>query len=251
MAGGGGGGTSTSIQIPMEGPIRSFIEQTIPGLQAAQSRAPLAQFLDPQVRQIAGLAPLETQGLASLGQGVDVARRRVGLQTPEQTALEQLAALTGGSIGSSPVTQAGLRAFEDIQAPAIQNTLNAMGMGRSGAGAEQLALARTAALTPLLQQEMQTRAAAVPQYLGLGGTMGGRETEGISRELQALTQFGAGQAALGGQERQVAQTALDAPLQDYLRRQAIAQGVTTLGGTPFTAPTQTTTTTPRTGFLGK
>lgn len=336
----GGGGTSSSTSYAQSPEVTSFVNQTLPQLQQAQGRAPLYQFMDPQVRQVAGFNPmqswtnqtiqgmtgmpqqtaqaanlygglpgqagqqvgvtgLEQQGLGTLNQMVGVAGQDVGMQGPEYAALQQLAQLTGGPLGSSPATQAGMSAFEQLVKPGMQNDLNVMGMGRSGAGAEQINLARTAAATPLLQQEIQNRANAVPQYLNLGGTLGQRATEGIGRETQALGSYGGAQMGLGGAEagrmesaiqrllqgtqvaaggltgigqqqlnaaqsaatlggaqgaleQQTAQSALDAPLQDFIRRQGLAQNVTTgLAGVPYSTQSSQTTTTPKTGFFGK
>lgn len=269
---GSGGGTTTQVQVPTTPAVTSFIEGTIPQLAATQQAAPLSQFAQPQVQQVAGLSPLQqwvqgqiqnipntpatTQQATNYLTGVGTRAGQTAAQNPDQMALDQLAYLTGGPIGSSPATLATMEAYDRLQAPSIQNTLNAMGMGRSGAGAEQLNLGRTAALVPALQQEVQNRATAVPQYINIG--QGADQTQlAAAQQLTAQGQQAqnaqATGATLGGAqgliEQQTAQRALTAPYEDYLRRQMLAQGVTSVGGYPMGS--QTTQTTKGSSFLGK
>jgi hypothetical protein len=230
-------------------------------LQATQQGAPLSQFTDPQVRQVAPLSPLQQWAQGQIQQipnmpgttqtAANAVTGMVG-QNPGQSALEQLAYLTGGPLGSAPATQAATQAWDQTQGEYLQNTLNTMGMGRSGAGAEQLNLSRTQALVPFLQQEVQNRATAVPQYLSALYT-GTGQLENIGQQQQnALGTAATLGGAQGGVEQQTSQAALDAPLADWMRRQNLAQSVTTsLAGVPYSSP-QTQTTQSRGGsFLGK
>lgn len=159
--------------------------------------------------------------------------------SPQEAALAQLAQFMSGPIGSSPMTRAGMQAFETLQRPRIENTLATMGLGRSGAGAEMISQAATQALSPLIQQEIQNRQAGVGQLMGLGGQLSGQQ--------QAATALGLG---LGGTEQQTAQAALDASLQDWLRRQSLAVGVTGLSGIPQPQVTTTSTKQSQGGFFG-
>jgi hypothetical protein len=233
MSGGGGSQQTVSTTSPTDPAQQAFLAQTYPYLMQAQAAAPLAQFLQPQVRQIAGLSPTQQWAIAQTP-------NLAGMQAPEQTGLEQLAQLTSGEIGQSPLTQAGLQAFESIQRPQIENTLATMGLGRSGAGANILEQSRSQVLTPLIQQEIQQRQAAVPQLFGLG--------QNLAQRGMGAAQFG---MLSGGQEQQTAQAALDAPLQDWLRRQQIALGITTPSGVPSASQTVTTGKQGGGGFFGK
>ena len=251
---GGGSNTSTSYQIPTNPTIENFITQTVPKLQATQEVAPLAQFAQPQERQIAGLSPLQQYGGALVpyigagNQQAQSALETLGYGgTGTNNALSQLGYLTGGPIGSSPATQAGMAAFQQNVLPTLQNELGAMGLGRSGIAGEQIQRAATSAAVPLIQQEIANRQAAIPQYANVAQVGAGIGQQGVQN---LATASGLG-TTLGTQEQQTAQAALDAPYQDWLRRQALSQGVTTLGGVPYTPSMQQVTTSPSPGFFGK
>jgi hypothetical protein len=263
MSGGDGKDTSVNITQPVNQDLLNYQAQMYPYLTQAQQAAPLSEYLAPQVKSIAGLSPLQQQaqtwiqGLMNTPQTSQQAATTYGglasgTNANQQSALSQLAQLTGGSLGSSPTTTAGMNAFETLSKPSIQNDLAAMGMGRSGAGAQAVSNARTQALTPLLQQEIQNRANSVGQYIGLGN-----QQEQAAAGLTGLgaQQIGAaGQAAqLGGQaggvEQQTAQAAFNAPIEDLLRRQGLSQSIFSL--TPTSGGTTSSTTTPSKGFFGK
>jgi len=158
--------------------------------------------------------------------------------TAQEAGLAQLAQLTSGQIGQSPLTQAGMNAFETIQRPQIENTLATMGLGRSGAGANILEQSRAQVLAPLIQQEIGYRGAAVPQLFGLGPQLSGQQATAAGMGLQA-----------GGTEQQTAQAALDAAQKDYARRQQLSQNL--FFGVPQSTESATSTTAPRQNFFGK
>jgi hypothetical protein len=165
----------------------------------------------------------------------------------QNSALGQLAQLTGGPIGSSPATQAGMQAFQQNILPTLQNELGAMGLGRSGIAGEQIQRAATSAAVPLIQQEIANRAAAVPQYTNVaqaGANIGQQQVQNMG------TAAGLG-TSLGSTQQQLGQSVLDAPYQDYLRRQALSQSVTGLGGVPYQSGLSQTSTTPASNFFGK
>jgi len=242
----GGGQTSTSLTTPATPEMQSFIAQTIPQLQAAQQAAPLSQFMQPNVKEVAGLSPSQQWAISQVpGLQYQPGASWYGPQagtatpgTPEEAALAQLSQLTSGAIGSSPTTLAGLQAFQQLQQPQIENTLATMGLGRSGAGAQILETARAGVLGPLLQQEISNRQAAVPQYANLGQNLFGRQQAAIGTGMQ-----------VGGTERGVAQEILDAKYNDWIRRQQLSAGITTLGGIP--QATQQTTSSDTGNFFGK
>ena len=168
-------------------------------------------------------------------------------QVDPNSALGQLQQLTSGPIGSSPATQAGMAAFQQNVLPTLQNELGAMGLGRSGIGAEQIQRASTSAAVPLIQQEIANREQGIGQYGNLSQQLAGLGQQNVQNWTTAA---GLG-SSLGATQQQTAQAALDAPYQDWLRRQALAQSSTGLGGIPYQAPMQQTTTTPSANFLGK
>lgn len=163
------------------------------------------------------------------------------------SALGQLQQLTSGPIGSSPATQAGMTAFRQNVLPTLQNELGAMGLGRSGIAGEQIQRASTSAAVPLIQQEIANRQQGIGQYGALAQQLAGLGQQDVQNWTTAA---GLG-SSLGGTQQQTAQAALDAPYQDWLRRQALAQSSTGLGGIPYSAPMQQTTTSPSSGFFGK
>ena len=176
----------------------------------------------------------------------------VGLPPPSSpvdpnSSLGLLQQLTSGPIGSSPATRAGMAAFQQNVLPTLQNELGSMGLGRSGIGAEQIQRASTSAAVPLIQQEIANREQGIGQYGNIANQLAGLGQQDVQNWTTAA---GLG-SSLGGTQQQTAQASLDAPYQDYLRRQALAQSSTGLGGIPYSAPMQQTTTSPSSGFFGK
>ena len=227
-----GGGTSTTTQLQQQSPeLRSFVAGTLPYLQQAQQMLPIGAFTQPQVPQIAGLSPTQQWATAQ-------APTLGNIQAPEVSGLEQLAQLTSGQIGQSPLTQAGLQGWEATMRPSIENTLATMGLGRSGAGANILEQSRAQVLGPLIQQEIQQRQAAVPQLFGLGQQLAGRQSGAAQFGLQA-----------GGLEQGTAQAALDAAQRDLSRRQQLSERL--FLGVPQSTGTATTSTSPQQNFWGK
>lgn len=260
----GGSNTSTSVSIPTNPTIEAFINQTIPKIQAVQESAPLVQFTDPNVKQIAGLSPLQqyagalVPGIAQPTQQAQAATSLLGYDasgnpvstiggTNTPSVLGQLASLTGGEIGSSPATQAGMQAFQQNVLPTLQNELGAMGLGRSGIAAEQIQKAATSAAVPLIQQEIANRQSALQQYPTIAAQLSAIGQQGV-QNLGTAASLG---SALGANEQKTAQNVFDATMEDFLRRQQLAQGTTTLSGVPYTSGSTTTQTTSGGGFFGK
>ena len=94
------------------------------------------------------------------GSALDSATRFSDFRMPEIAALLQANELTGGPIGSSPATQAGIAAIT----PRIQNEMAMAGLGRSGALPEALA----SAYGPIVAQEIAGRQAIIPQLAAMG-----------------------------------------------------------------------------------
>jgi len=172
---------------------------------------------------------------------------QIGQAGNPNSALGLLQQMTSGPVGSSPATQAGMAAFQQNVLPTLQNELGAMGLGRSGIAGEQIQKATTSAAVPLIQQEIANREQGIGQYGNIAQQVAGLGQQDLTNKGTA-----AGMAtSLGGTQQQIAQAALDAPYQDWLRRQSLSQSVTGLGGVPYQAPMQQTSTTPSPGFFGK
>lgn len=121
------------------------------------------------------------------------------INAPELQSMGVLSDFTGGEFGQSPATQAAMQLFREQVQPQLQSQLALRGLERSGAAAEALAQAETAAYMPLVQQELQHRMQAVPLLQQLGQTVGGRERQDLSRQLATGTQV-AGQLSGIGSE---------------------------------------------------
>ncbi len=215
-SGGGSRGTSTTTEQASIAPeLRPLFGQTASFLQNLQAGpgGNLAQFFGANPQQIPGATP---------GQ-MDILQRQRSrafgpmLTGPEGAGLMQLGELTGGPLGSSPATQAAMQA---AMGP-IQNQLALAGLGRSGALTTDLA----GAFAPILAQEQAMRFGSVPQLFGLGNTLTGRQS-GLLGEL------GQSEEAIRG----LTETQGAANREDFLRRQALAQSLTTgiLGSLPTT-----------------
>jgi hypothetical protein len=158
----------------------------------------------------------------------------------------------------------------------ILNDLAMAGLGRSGA----IEPALSAAYAPILAEEMRTRAAMVPQLLGLGQTLRGGEISGANLQSQigerlrqgdvqgAMMLANLGETETGRESKLLGEAAtseeavrqleaqqFEAAIQDVLRRQAIALSLTTgvLGGFPAISgsTTRTSTSGGQSGMFGK
>jgi len=105
-----------------------------------------------------------------------------GTASPDLAAArDQLAQLTGGPVGSSPATQAGMQAFEQLVAPQILQQQALQGTAGGGAALEALGQGATAAAVPLIQQEIANREQAVGQY----GALGQQQMQQLAMALEA------------------------------------------------------------------
>jgi hypothetical protein len=154
-------------------------------------------------------------------------------------------------LGQSPDTQAAMNAWNALVRPQVQNQMGLAGLGRSGALGDALSLSETQAVVPFLQQEIANRqqsAQALPglqmQAAGMlpqtqfqaAGMLPGQQMQaaGMLPQIQA----GAAQAlpslesqqmqagiSTGDYLRNIQQQQLDAPYQDFLRRQALSENL--------------------------
>ena len=96
-------------------------------------------------------------------------------------ARSQIGALTSGPVGSSPETQAGMKAYQDLAAPQIASDSALRGTASGGQGIEALALGQEQAAVPLIQQEIQNRSAAVGQDMGIAS----QQQQSLAQALEA------------------------------------------------------------------
>lgn len=175
--------TTTTQSIPIEIPeeLKPLISQTAEQITNLQRRHPLSSLFNFSPQPITGLSDVE-RGL--YGQQVKMA----GLPAttaPELAALEQINALTSGPIGSSPATLAALQNFEQMSKPGIEQDLALSGLARAGALPDVVSGARSAALLPMFQQEIQNRANVIPQLSGIGNTIAGRSRSDLATAIGA------------------------------------------------------------------
>lgn len=183
----------SAAQIPrwmwpfLTGPSGAFTQfgqaqGALPSLTDLATNAPALQIPDLSPDQMALLSQLEQSGVNN----PDMAQARAQLQQ-----------LTSGPIGSSPATQAGMKAFSDITMPQIMQAESLQGTAGGGAALEAASQGATAAAVPLIQQEIQNRAAAPGEWASLGNQSLQQiamalEAAGLPREIaqqQAQAQF--------------------------------------------------------------
>jgi hypothetical protein len=169
----------------------------------------------PQLLQLYQNMPqLQVPGIDPTQQNVLNQLVQTGQNNPElQAALAQLAQLTGGPIGSSPATQAGMQAFQQQIAPIIEQQSALRGTAGGGQAIEALGQGATSAALPLIQQEIQNRQAAVGQY----GQLGQQQMQQLTTALEAagLPREVAMQQAAALFERQQQQSKFAAGLQGF------------------------------------
>lgn len=210
----GGGGTQRVMQtstanIPDE--LKPLVTQSATSVGNLQRQYPLGALFQPSPQPI---APLTTPELSLLGQQVQQTQLP-SMTAPELGALTDINQLAGGPIGSSPATMAQLQAFQALQAPQIAQDLAMAGISHGGAFPETMALARTAALAPALQQEVQNRVSVLPQLSSIGSNVAQREMNTLNQGLVASQV-----------PQQQQQAIYDSNWQDLQRRLGLAQSLT-------------------------
>lgn len=172
----------------------------------------------PSISQLPGAVPLlNVPGLTPEQQNVINMLYGTGTAPADLSAARaQLQQLTGGPIGSSPATQAGMQAFQELTLPSLMQTAALQGNASGGAALEAAQQGATAAAVPLIQQEIANRQAAVGQYGNLQqqqmqSLAAALEASGIPRDVamqQAQAQFQKAMQGFGI-EQQVQMTPLD------------------------------------------
>lgn len=220
--GSGGGGSTSTTRASIAPQLRPLFSQTageIMRLQNLPSTA-LDPFTQSQPQYIPQFSPeqnalLQFQGARAFGPVIT---------GQEMGGLNQLSMLTGGEVGTSPYTQ---QAIQAASRPML-NELSMAGLGNSSAVSNVM----SEAALPYIGKELDYRMQSVPMLMGLGQTLSGRQSA-------LLGEYGQG---LGAQQDLAAQQA-EANFNDFLRRQAISQQLTTgvLGTLPTTGLTNSTT----------
>lgn len=159
----------------------------------------------PNVTAEIGQARRILQGLPGVSAGdLNSAERAIGdISNPQTTAdlnaaRDQIQQLTSGPIGSSPATQAAMRAYETSAVPQIESGQAMSGAGRGGGLTQALTQGEEQAYVPLVQQEIANRENAPAQYQGLATTqaeLAQMQAAGYTnlaefRNAQALSQAG-------------------------------------------------------------
>lgn len=182
----GSGGTTQLAQPQIPEELKGLMSGSANAALGAQNLNPLSLFTTPNPQQIAPLSNLQNAGLEGIGTlpgagqaayhaafgNLATAPELYGLPigTPgaENQALGQLGQLTGGEIGSSPATQAGMRAWQSSVLPQVQNQMSQAGLGRGGDLLKAVGGSASEAFFPLIQQEVQNRMGSVPLYNQIG-----------------------------------------------------------------------------------
>lgn len=222
--GGGSGSSTTTSQASIAPELQPLFAQTASNVMGLQNNpnAKLDPFLNSQPQYIPQMSPeqqalLQYQGSRAFG---PIATG------PEMAGLNQYSQLFGGQIGQSPYTQ---QATYAASRPML-NELSMAGLGNSSAVSNVM----SEAALPYIGKEIDMRYNAVPQLFNLGQTLSGRQSALLGEYGQGL-----------GQQQDLAGQQAEANFNDFLRRQALSQSLTTgvLGTLPTTGLTNSTSTT--------
>ena len=247
MSSGSGSTSTTNTNTTATPGFQAYANQSYPYLQQGMASLPITQFTTSNPAQTAGLSPTQQlvssqiPSLFSQGQVDPSSYNALGGDSANSAALAQLSQLINPtSSGNSAATNAVMQNFDNTTKQQVDNTLATMGLGRSGAGAEIESQARTQALAPLLQQQIQNQSAGVGQLTSMGTSQ--------ANQLNQATQLGQAQ---GATEQNTAQAPLTAAQNDYNRLQQLALQMAMPGGSPVGQSSSSSTTSPLTSILGK
>ena len=190
--------------------LQALLDQAAGQLGDFMGKFPLTSIMQDLAQRIVPLTPTE---LTLLGQQLATSQAPA-ITYPELAALTDINQLIGGPIGSSPATQAGMNAYNMFTAPQIMQSLALSGNTQGGALAQAMTEGQTAALVPLLQQEISNRMGVLAPLAGIGATVSDRERNDIATGLGAA-----------GMPRQIAQAQETANWQDVMRRANVIQGI--------------------------
>ena len=241
---GGHGETQQTQQASIPPELRPLMSGAAgAGMEALQAGLPslLQSMLTPFVQRIPGLNPLEQSAGGQIGSQLEEA------PALREAGIGQLAQLTGGEVGQSPVTQQAIsalraplrREFETQFLPGLQSQMSLAGLGRSGALGSQMLQAEDQfqerfqkGITPFLQEEVAMRERAVPQYLNLAqqGVQQGLGFGGMERGIEEAK--GVAELADIQNRQQLAEKAVFGPVQTLLPS-SIGQDVRTTQRAPF------------------
>jgi len=125
----------------------------------------------------------------------EATRASVNTDTEQMRRAQEIAQqLTGGDVGSSPATLQAMKAWEDLVRPTVMAGQALTGNLGGGSTEEALAHGKTEALTPLLEQEINTRS-TIAQMLGqLGLGVSGQEADVSKANAELGTRVSEGNA---------------------------------------------------------
>ena len=148
--------------------------QGLPGLEQLFQQFPMLNINPNQYGELANIFNVSNKGpgtysnanIKEAGQGLDQ--------------------FIGQNGKPSAATTAGLKEFNDLQAPGIQNAAAAQGLGNSGASLDAIAQGQEQALVPLLQSDQSNSLAASQALGGLGAEQGQLGTSAFNSQMQGL-----------------------------------------------------------------
>lgn len=249
----GGGGptriveqTTTSPALTISPELRPLISQSVQQATEGQRQLPLTSFFGPTVQAIPGPTPQEValiNALLGVAERPTTPAQAIGaegltrlLREPltglDRMALEEAGLWLGSPLGESPATKAGMEAWKKLVEPTIRSEHAFRGTLGGGGFLEDLSLGATSAALPLIQQELQQRAALMPFLTGVGE----RATRVQQEAIQSLLEFGGREfeqiigAILAAMPavalpRELTGQQLQAVFEDFRRRQALSEAV--------------------------
>lgn len=217
----GGGGTSditTHAGLPaMPKFLMKYFGNTARGLTSAQGQLP-------DITSLYNNTPL--LGTAQLGQNelndIQGFQNNIGPNAAQNQAAGGFQQFLGQNGKPSEATQAALKEFNDLQAPAIMGQAALSGLGTSGAGLAALAQGQEQALVPFMQGDLQNQLSAA----GGLGNLGGQEAQQMQQQLQNALQA-------AGMPREISQQMMQNLFNQSQQKQDLAKQVQMGGSQQF------------------
>ena len=182
------------LQTQVAGMAQQRLNQGIPVPFPEQVAFGPLENLRTRAAQAVPLSPYTTTALGTAGQAANVAGTPRAEETQGIQGLQQF--LPGGT-GISPVLQQAITGLENQIVPQVQNQAARIGLAQSGFLPQEIGRAYARELVPLFQQGMQQQQQAANQLFQAGGSLAGRELQGLQGRQAAEQVVGGMEQALG------------------------------------------------------
>jgi hypothetical protein len=226
MGGGGGQKSQTTQNVPWElsGLYSGTGQRLSRGQESIWGDGGDSEFMNARVRDIAPRSA--GQDFAS-----QLTLRSANPSSYEPWARQAIAGaqgqaqrtVTGSGLATDPAIQAARTAFREGAAKNIVDQQSLSGRGRMNSVDNALANAEAQFMLPVIQEGLAREERGIDRQIGTyGNTANQLMNLGQAETARNLSAIQAGQQT-GATERGIEQERLDAPFQDYLRRQNLAE----------------------------